>query len=256
MADPGNMNAGGALAPAVEWKMNPFQGDFNPGTTNGQKMLLERLKGHLDGKQFDLSKENAAEIHQFFITKESALGGCCTIPTAFNGHNRPTDFANLLTQHSKISIELVQLNAHTRYGNTISRNANIPAAPFAMIAIDPANDNVHKPVFYDRVHSKVAKVIENLLTPIGYQDLLLHKDKFSFTNSTTGEILYNGPTMLKVIFSLIKPDTIVGMDALKAQLETMKLHEHGNDVSKMLTKMQYIHNTLKQILFDVTFTLH
>lgn len=35
------------------------------------------------------------------------------------------------------------------------------------------------------------------------------------------------------------------MDPLKAQLKNMKLHEFGNNVAKMLTKMQTIYNTLK-----------
>ncbi len=74
---------------------------------------------------------------------------------------------------------------------------------------------------------------------------MLQKDLFSFTDSTTGKIHFNGPTMLKIILSQIEPDTIVGMDSLKAQLENMKLHEFGNDVAKMLTKMQTIYNSSK-----------
>ncbi len=35
------------------------------------------------------------------------------------------------------------------------------------------------------------------------------------------------------------------MDSLKLQLETMKLHEHGNDDGAMLTKMMSIYTTLK-----------
>ncbi len=45
----------GATAPAIEWKMNPFNGGFNPGTKIGQVIFLEKTKGHPDGKQFDLS---------------------------------------------------------------------------------------------------------------------------------------------------------------------------------------------------------
>ncbi len=36
------------------------------------------------------------------------------------------------------------------------------------------------------------------------------------------------------------------MDSLKLQLETMKLHEHGNDVGAMLTKIMSIYTTLKE----------
>ena len=52
--------------------------------------------------------------------------------------------------------------------------------------------------------------------------------------------------MLKLIIMQIDSDTIVGMDSLKAQLESMKLHDHGNDIGKMLMKMQGIYRTLKE----------
>ncbi len=168
------------------------------------------------------------------------------IPTAFNGHNRPTETTNLINQHSKITLELVQRNAHKRFSTTIGRNAAVPPPPFTASDIDPANNNYDKETFYSCVHSSVlAKAIENVLSPLGYQDLMLQKELFSFTDATTGEIHFDGPTMLKIILSQIEPDTIVGMDSLKTQLENMKLHEFGNNVAKMLTKMQTIYNTLK-----------
>ncbi len=58
-----NMNAGGAAAP-IEWKMNPFQGNFNPGTTNGQKMFIEWSKGHAEDKHFDLLKDHVTDLYQ------------------------------------------------------------------------------------------------------------------------------------------------------------------------------------------------
>ncbi len=53
--------------------------------------------------------------------------------------------------------------------------------------------------------------------------------------------------MLKIFLTQVNPDTIVGTAFLKAQLELMKLLEHGNDVAKMLTLLQSIYNTLKEI---------
>ncbi len=219
MAD-ANVNAGGAAA-LVEWKMNPFQGNFNPGTTNGQKRFIECSKGHAEGKCFDLSKDHATNLHQFFIPKESELGGCCIIPTAFNGHNRPIEFKNLINQHSKIMLEQVQRKAQKRFLTSIARNSAVPAPPFTSSAIDPANNDDDKETFYSHVHSSVlAKAIENVLGPLGYQDLMLQKDLFSFTDSTTGEIHFDGPTMLNIILSQIKPDTIVGMDSKKLSWRT------------------------------------
>mmetsp|Transcript_16553 Transcript_16553/g.33761 ORF Transcript_16553/g.33761 Transcript_16553/m.33761 type:complete len:231 (-) Transcript_16553:277-969(-) len=211
--------AGAAAAASIEWKTNPFHGNFNPGTTNGQKMFIERSKEHAEGKRFNLSIEFATDIHQFLISKEGELGNCCNIPIAFNGHNCPMEFANLITQHSKISLELVQRNAHKRFATMLAQNADVPTPPFTSRTLDPANNNDDKATFYDRVNASVlAKAIENLLTPLGYQDLLLNKEKFSFTDATTGEIHFDGPTMVKIIVSQIEPDTIVGMDSLKAQL--------------------------------------
>lgn len=44
----------------------------------------------------------------------------------------------------------------------------------------------------------------------------------------------------------IDPDTIVGMDSLKAQLEIMKMQNFGNNAGRMLTKMQSIYRFLKE----------
>lgn len=94
--------------------------------------------------------------------------------------------------------------------------------------------------------SVLAKLIKNTLKIIGFQDLPLQKDIFTFTDSTTSEVHFHSPTMLKIILTQINPDTIVGMDTLNTPLELMKLHKHSNDVAKMLTSMQSIYKTLKK----------
>ena len=62
---------------------------------------------------------------------------------------------------------------------------------------------------------------------------------FSFLDNITGELLYDVPTMIKVIFDKIDPNTLVGMELMKAQLETAKLSTFNNDVAVMLTKMEF-----------------
>ena len=81
--DPNANNAGGAglqppnpppnppLAPVVManatpevWKSNPLQGDFNPGTKLGKDIFIEKSKGLAESERFDLSQENAGEIHR------------------------------------------------------------------------------------------------------------------------------------------------------------------------------------------------
>ncbi len=104
----------------------------------------------------------------------------------------------------------------------------MPAPPFTAFDINPANNDDDEETFYSHVHlSVLAKAIKNVLSPLGYQDLMLQKDLFLFTDLSTGKIHFHGLTMLKIILSQIEPDTFVGMDLLKAQLENMKLHEFG-----------------------------
>ncbi len=230
-----------------EWKTNPFHGNFNPGTKTGQQIFLEKTKGVADGTRYSLTKDNAANLHQFFKSRAASLASCIQIPIEFNADGSTKNFANLITQHSLIEMKDVQRSAHGRFSTALSTTDPIPVGPFTSRSIDPANNNNDKKVFYDCVNASVlAKLIENVLTTIGFQDLLLQKDMFTFTNNATGEIHFDGPTMLKIILTQIDPDTIVGMDTLKAQLESMKLHEYGNDVAKMLTSMQSIYNTLKE----------
>ncbi len=93
----------------------------------------------------------------------------------------------------------------------------MPAPPFTASDIDPANNNDDNETFYRCFHSSVlANAIKNVFSPLGNQDLMLQKELFSFTDATTGEIQFDGPTMLSIIFLQIQPDTIVGIDSLKA----------------------------------------
>ena len=54
------------MAATVEWKTDPFQGKFNPGTKSGQAIFLEKTKGLAEKDRLELSKSNSAAIHKFF----------------------------------------------------------------------------------------------------------------------------------------------------------------------------------------------
>ncbi len=138
----------------------------------------------------------------------------------------------------------VQCADHKQFGTALNATAPIPPSPFTACLIDPANN---KSVFYDQVNASVlAKLFENVLTTLGFKDLLLQQYLFTFTDAATGKIHFDSPTMLKIVLTQVNPDTIVGMGTLKVQLELMKPPEHGNDVAKILTSMQSIYNTLKE----------
>ena len=85
--------AGGAAAlvppaPArIEvWTENPLTGNFNPGTTSGQNIFLEKTKGLDADKRLALMNSNSAKIMALLKVKEQIMGGVVTgIPTTYAG---------------------------------------------------------------------------------------------------------------------------------------------------------------------------
>ena len=59
--------------------------------------------------------------------------------------------------------------------------------------------------------------IQHCLTPSGYEDLLLQKDKFTFSNAS-GELEYDGAVMLLLICQKLDPSMVVGYDMLIDEL--------------------------------------
>ena len=233
---------------AEVWKTNPFKGDFNPGTKAGQQIFVEKTKGLPEADRMALSKANASEIHRYFGARETNFGNVIrTIPIDFNLDGTVKTTANLMTQHHLVKLEHVQREAIGRYGTALAAGAAIPAGPFALTDLDPATSDPDKATFYLRVHSQVvAMIIKNGLSAIGYQDLMLQKSKFSFVHPTTGEIEYDGPTMMFLIFQKTQPSTIVGLDSYLKKLEACKASDHSNDIDKMLTHMESNYMVLRE----------
>ena len=72
-------------------------------------------------------------------------------------------FKSILSQTKRISLEDVQWQAHTIWGDPTS-TASLPAT-FTIRPIDPENNPLDRPVFFQRVRSQmIAKCITNWLT--------------------------------------------------------------------------------------------
>ena len=81
------------------------------------------------------------------------------------------------------------------------------------------NDADDKKQFFLRVHwNVVAHIIKNGLSVQWYSNLLLKKDKFSFYNAATGEIEYDGPKMMFLLFQKTDPSTIARLDSILKQI--------------------------------------
>ena len=238
-----------AIATMTEvWKTNPFAGDFNPGTKIGHQNFTEKTKGLPDSDRLALTKANANLIHSYLAAREANYGGVIRlIPIEWNADDSVKTTANLLTQHHLVKLEHVQRAAIERYSTPLAITDAVPDSPFETRALAPGTVEDDKKTFYLRVHSQVvATVIKNGLTPVGFQDLMLQKSKFSFKNPTTGEIEFDGPTMMFLIFQKTQPSTIVGLDSYLKRLENCKASDHSNDIDKMLTYMESNYEVLHE----------
>ncbi len=236
-----------ATAPATEWKVNPFHGNFNPATKTGQQIFLKKTEGLAEDKRLDLTKADGQKFHQFMKSREASLGNVVRkIPTLYANDGSVLTYGNLISQHGLVPLENIIREAQTHFATAVTYPTPVLDGPYAARDIDPENTAPDRIVFYSRVDSAVvAKLIENSLTPLGWSDLMLYKDKFSYVDQATGEILFDGPTMLKLIYLKVDPDTLVGMESLRVKLEKAQSSEHGNDVDVMLKMLEGTYKILK-----------
>ena len=128
-----------ATAPVEVWKLNPLQGDFNPGTKLGKDIFLEKSKGLPENERFDLTRANATSIRQYFEAREANMEGCLDIPVKFNPDGTVKTTKNLLTQYHSIKLEDCQRAAHANYGEKLAPTNPIPDAPFKAKDFEPGN---------------------------------------------------------------------------------------------------------------------
>ena len=136
--------------------------------------------------------------------------------------------------------------AHERYAEEIPEGQELPEdGDFEIREIDPENNDGDKIVFYNRVHGNVVSaLVQNMMTTTAWDELTLHKEKFSFKDLATGEWSIDGPCLVKTLLMKIDPDTMVGLESLRKKLETARLHHFKNNVPEMLNFME---TTYKEI---------
>ena len=219
--------------------------NFNPGTTAGQKIFLEKTKGLSEDKRLPLTSSSASAIMAVLRGKEQLMGEVVTgIPTTYAGGTAGA-FKNLITQSPSIELERVQREAFRRFGNAINEADPVPDSPWAKTDLTPATDDAHKKIFYKRVDSNVvAEIIKGILTPKGWEDLMLEKRKFTFTHATSGVETYDGPCMLKVLLEEIDPTTSVNIELHRTAIEQAKLHDHDNNVTEMIKDIEKHHQAI------------
>ena len=238
------------VAPAVPveiWTENPNQGKFNPGTKAGEAIFkLKSSSGLEENKKLSLVRSNAPQFRQILESKESSFGGIVSrVPIEFNNAGDPTKHANLIKEYAVVKMETLQRNAIKGFGTALAPGDPIPDPPFAKRALDPANHDADKTLFYERVDSHVvAEWLKNIFDTQSFAKILLERAKFTFVDQTTGVQSFDGVIMLKWVLNKLDPSVVVGVELLRKKLETIRLHQYKNNVEDMCT---VIRETMKMI---------
>ena len=131
------------------------------------------------------------------------------IPSEYDASGAVLARKNFIHQCPTLGLEMVQRTAFSLFGTALAPADLIPEQPWTTVILDPANVAGDKLKFYDRVNSNVVmENIKNILTPGGWDDLMLQHPKFSFVNVDSTKN-YDGPTMMKVLLEDIEPSSSV-----------------------------------------------
>lgn len=181
MADP-NAMATNALNIVPEGLTdNPLSADFNRALELKAQFSLEKSKGPVDGQRIGDTVADAKKLHEFLNMKATTFGPCCThIPITFDATGSPTMCASLIEQYQSMTLQHVIRVAHKYFGADFALCTAIPnSSPtslWPLRAIDPANDDADKAVFYNRVQSAVmAQCLCKIMNPTALTNLELKK---------------------------------------------------------------------------------
>ena len=146
--------------------------------------------------------------------------------------------SKLLTEHHLIDETDVIRAGLLLFNKDFAPGDPIPVPPFRASKLNPGRSSSDRERFYKQVNNNVGvRVIENVLTIAGFEDLMELRDKFAYIDED-GEEYFHAMTMIFLIYNQVDPTTEVGMDLVLKMLENCKLAEHGNDVHEMLKFME------------------
>eukprot|EP00957_Ditylum_brightwellii_P126261 9625964-Ditylum_brightwellii.AAC.1 len=95
--------------------------------------------------------------------------------------------------------------------------------------------------------------IKNNLTSKSWRFLMLKKEEFSWTK-TDGTEVFDGPILIWVILTTLKPTRNVGVQVEVKAIALAKLSGYGNDPLKMLDSMEVRLNQIKDLSGEIVFT--
>ena len=129
------------------WSEISLMVNFNPGTTAGQKMFLEKTKGLPQDQCLTLTGANPQKIMNLFKLKEQLMGAVVTCTPSVYTLGVPSTMMNLICESLSLSLEMTQRAAFTHFSTALGDGFLIQAQPWIAKTLDPANNAGDKNVF-------------------------------------------------------------------------------------------------------------
>ena len=212
--------------------VDPFENDINPATSEGQKLFLKATAERTT--KLTVSQQHVTKFMSAMEADSNSFSWgelVNLVPVS------ATDTKSLLTEYDEITLDHVKSQAYKVWGNHQATLADPLPDTNTVENIDPVNNMDHRKIFYLRVRSKmIAKRLQHSIDTASWETLIQHQDDFAWRNAR-GNLDFDGPTMLKLMLSVINPSTRVGVKELRRKLRTTRLSQFRHNVKDMLKDM-------------------
>lgn len=160
---------------------DPYQGNINPGTTDGAKLYLKATAAIPEEDKFDLNISSAQKFLDLMRRDSNNFGWGRLIRIIQQNDENTTK--NLLKDHKVITEEHIKRQAYKTWGNHAADFNTVVPDGYVLENIDPADNEKHQPAFFRRVRSRmVAKQIIGHLKTADFEILKNQATKFTWSN--------------------------------------------------------------------------
>ncbi len=241
--------------------VSPY-GNFINVSSKDQKLLWrEMVKSDANFVPLDMTVANSKAIIDLFADKAITFRWMrfMRIPIIGNGTTGTTPnrtpsgretynatlsvFKDLIEDFNHLTLDDVMAFASWFMGDLTTPRSVCPPTNMTMeyLDVNASGNDGHVPCFKQEcraVSCLVWHTIKNHFSATSYKALLVHKKGFAYECEDTGDILYNGYTLLRMIYMVVKPNVVIDVKDLQLKMKKMTIISADNNFHTLSTKLE------------------
>ena len=210
---------------------DPYQGNINPGSSDGAKLYKTATEALPDGKKIEIILKNAHLLLRQLIDDANRFGWedlFFGIPKDNIGGKYSLD-----NDSQRITKEMILKQAYKTWGNKDATFADAVPDDKIVEALAPETDASHRSNFYRRVKSKMMALrVKGYMTAADWENLRNDKNLFTWNKTGSGHEM-DGPTIVWKLLQTCNPSTRVGVENLKDNIRNVTSAKFSHDVQKL-----------------------